>query len=298
MRLLIPPRSGLRLSPGCGEPSKILAGGWQLHLEAAAHQPELPAPKELKECPRCKRNSESSTRLRAGRSPGSFGCCPLLLAETSFDQGLASELDSAAFEGFEIDTKDEEVQAKLTHDDLRAWLGSQASVLERALETGGGADFVGILADAALASQAVANRQGLSLRLGPQYGQDFRRARDRALSMCLLDVAFVRHLWITLPPKAQCAYVRLNLARGCDLRATLREGRLFLRHATRLARQQRLFKDGRRAHLDNPQQSLAWGTEPLKHELRQPGWRVACLDQCCFDRRPPSVQLQKCASAV
>ena len=66
-----------------GMPSVVAtSGGGPTHLLArfvVEHQPSVPVPKELKECPRCKWNGAANfTRLRSSRASGVFGLCPLI----------------------------------------------------------------------------------------------------------------------------------------------------------------------------------------------------------------------------
>eukprot|EP00974_Lingulodinium_polyedra_P104307 10096459-Lingulodinium_polyedra.AAC.1 len=58
---------------------------------------------------------------------------------------------------------------------------------------------------------------GNAIRLGLAYGQDFRRRRDRELSMALNRLVAPRHRFSSPPCTAFTTLTYLNEARGCDL---------------------------------------------------------------------------------
>ena len=309
MRLLVPTVPQGQVEIEKQQPPEILAGGWQLHLEAAAQQPEVPAPKELSECPRCHSNGDGQTQLRAGQAPGSFGRCPLGF---SWSTPAGGKLESGGCEEdrvgdayssapLEPDRDDESILKTCTLPGLLEWLGPQAPVLQDCVDSGKPLDLVEEFCDEASLSAATERRGGRAIRVGLTYGHDLRGALHRAYAKFLLRRVKVRHYWGSFPCRGLCAFVQLNLSKGCDLRQTLREGRLFLRHATAQARWQREQSTEafpRAAHLENPLTSAAWRTSPLSLELREPGWLHAKPDQCAFGKRSPQGNFQKKPTSV
>jgi hypothetical protein len=75
-------------------------------------------------------------------------------------------------------------------------------------------------------------RGGLAIVLGLAHGQDFRRAADRLYLLALIDLCRPRHTWGAFPCTIFCVWVRLNIARGCEMSCrTTKEGRVYLRLA-------------------------------------------------------------------
>ena len=189
----------------------------------------------------------------------------------------------------------------LTLPGLLEWLGPQAHVLQDCLDSGKPIDLVEEFCDEASLSAETERLGGRVIRIGLDYGHDLRAAKHRSYARYLLRSHHVRHYWGSFPCRGLCAFVQLNLSKGCYLRQTLREGRLFLRHSTAQAQWQReksTLEELRRAHLENPLTSAAWRTSPLSLELRCPDWLLAKLDQCAFDKRSPQGNFQKKPTSV
>jgi hypothetical protein len=161
---------------------------------------------------------------------------------------------------------------------------------------------------AARASQQVLKLGGRAIRLGLEWGQNFRRQRDRRLAAFLLYSVFVAHLWSSFPCTAFGCWVSINLARHCDLGPTRKSGMIFLRHTVWLVRVQQAL-DGmtvecpkhqttgrRRSHLENPLPSQAWRTPPMRAAIADMGH--ATLHQCRVGARGPLGGPVKKATAI
>ena len=81
--------------------------------------------------------------------------------------------------------------------ELLEWLGSQSTALREALVAGAPIDFLEIFPSGAHTSLAAGTTQGRAVRLGHPYRHDFRRSRDRDLTLRLLEVVQVGHLWLS-----------------------------------------------------------------------------------------------------
>ena len=71
--------------------------------------------------------------------------------------------------------------SRYTKEDVKKWLGDQASLLE-----GAPLDLVEVWVGRGALSEAVNRRGGRAIRIGLKYGHDLRRLRDRELLMALL----------------------------------------------------------------------------------------------------------------
>ena len=154
-----------------------------------------------------------------------------------------------------LETKDLPEGTRFSDQEIREWLGDQGKYFDEALKKG--LNLLEVYAGAARATAAVRELGGVAIALGLDHGQDFRRARDRALGRALLHRLKPEHLWLAFPCTPFCAWARLAAVRGTDTGPRLREGRLHLKYSLSLARRQRMT--GRHAHLENPLTSIAHG---------------------------------------
>eukprot|EP00438_Fugacium_kawagutii_P035674 Skav231659 [mRNA] locus=scaffold823:44885:57127:- [translate_table: standard] len=260
MRLLTP--KGLERNPPTIR--EVIAAGWECHLEAADGSEASVRARDYLSCPRCSQ-AEEVPRRSGTRPPSVLG---LHLQSDASDK-------IGAWAPGTLELKDVPSD-QWTDDDLRAWLGPQSAVFDKALSSG--LDLLEVYAGKARASQAVLSRGGCALYLGLDHGHDFRRARDRSLAVALVLRLKPRHLWGAFPCTPFCAWIRLALLRNCDMTHRLKEGRLHLRFILHLCGLQ--LDAHREAHLENPLTSMAW-KEPLSLEaLADPRWLRARLDQC------------------
>ena len=261
MRSLVPP------TPFTEPPviREVLAAGWECHLEAAAGSEALVRARTYLQCPRCVGPEDQPRRTGLSRPPAVLGL-----------HSLDPVSRAGAWSPAPLEVKDLPTSTTFSDDKLRAWLGSQAPVFDKALLHG--LDLLEVYAGKARATEAVLNKGGLALCLGLDHGQDFRRARDRALGYALVHHLQPRHLWAAFPCSPFCAWVRLAILRQCDMGPRLREGRLHLAYALSLVQLQ--TDAHRHGHLENPLTSAAW-KEPLAlKQLSDPLWLWARLDQC------------------
>ena len=175
-----------------------------------------------------------------------------------------------------LETKDLPEGTRFSDQEIREWLGDQGKYFDEALKKG--LNLLEVYAGAARATAAVRELGGVAIALGLDHGQDFRRARDRALGRALLHRLKPEHLWLAFPCTPFCAWARLAAVRGTDTGPRLREGRLHLKYSLSLARRQRMT--GRHAHLENPLTSSAWTESESLREFGDPSWKRTRLDQC------------------
>lgn len=262
MRLLRPP-TGTRRPPTIRE---VAAVGWDVHLEAAEGPEARVRARDLPVCPRCEDETQAKRRIGNENRPiPVFGLYPLPLLWDKY--GAPPQA---------VEKKELPANTTFTDEEVVQWLGPQASQFQRALKEG--LDFLEVYAGSARASQAVQALGGVAIFLGIDHGQDFSRARDRALGRYLLDRLKPRHLWLAFPCPAFCAWMRLAELRDYDIQPRLAEGRHHLGYSFGLARAQR--EEGRHAHAENPLTSRAWKEAAAVRELSNPEWKRARLDQC------------------
>ena len=198
--------------------------------------------------------------------------------------GAAGKLESSV----PLEAKD--LERKVSLKELRAWLGPQACYLDECL-AGRALDLIEYFADEGNMTLSTRRKGGLAIVLGLKHGQDFRRAFDRLCLLALIDLCKPRHIWGAFPCTAFCAWVRLNIARGCDMTSRTKEGRVFLHLAMQASQRQRVAS--RMGHLENPLPSLAWREPEALAELSHPVWLRARLDQCRTQLTGPEGGLHK-----
>lgn len=262
MRLLTP-RNLAQSPPVIRE---VVAAGWECHLEAATGSEASVRARDYLLCPRCEAPQEVPRRTGTFRPPAVLG---LHLNCDSFATKTGGWTPGV------LETHEED-DFQWNDEDVKAWLGDQAHLYEQALEHG--LDFLEVYAGKGRATQAVLQRHGIAICLGLDYGQDFRRARDRSLARFLVERLRPRHLWGSFPCKAFCAWIRLAILRNCDMGPRLKEGRLHLKFTLGLVTKQ--LEAGRHGHLENPLTSAAWKEPAAIKALADARWLRARLDQC------------------
>ena len=177
-----------------------------------------------------------------------------------------------------LETKDLPEGTRFSDAEIREWLGEQGKYFDEALKKG--LNLLEVYAGEARATAAVRELggPGVAIALGLDHGQDFRRARDRALGKALLHRLKPDHLWLAFPCTPFCAWVRLAAVKGTDTGPRLREGRLHLKYSLGLARRQRMT--GRHSHLENPLTYSAWTEPDSLREFGDTTWKTSRLDQC------------------
>ena len=139
--------------------------------------------------------------------------------------------------------------------ELRTWLGPQAKALDTPVH------FIEVFTDKAPLGRAVSKHVGkTSILLGINHGQDFNRARDRRLLMCLIALTRPDHVWFSFPCGCWGPWSRFNLAKGDPSRSTvLQQRKLARRHLSVVSEAWQLqCLIGGHCHAENPLTSEAW----------------------------------------
>ena len=264
MRLLKKP-AGSEAPPTVRE---VLAAGWEVHLDAAGEPEARVRARDALKCPRCVQSPGEARRTGKGipRSSPVLGLYPLVHHYDKFGQTPPVPLE----------TKDLPEGTRFSDAEIREWLGEQGKYFDEALKKG--LNLLEVYAGEARATAAVRELGGVAMALGLDHGQDFRRARDRALGKALLHRLKPNHLWLAFPCTPFCAWARLAAVKGTDTGPRLREGRLHLKYSLSLARRQRMT--GRHSHLENPLTSSAWTEPESLREFGDTTWKTSRLDQC------------------
>ena len=249
--------------------AQALAAGWEAHL-AQAEESLGVAAKFLEDCPHCKAVAEGACPWTRRCASGAFGSWPLALLETGARAGREQRGRSlVALEGRPAVRQG--AADSVTLQELKEWLGPQADRLGKPL------DLVEEYTGEARIAASVEEAGGSALRLGLAHGQDFRRRRDRELSLALNRVAKPRHRFTSPPCTAFSTLTYLNEAQGRDLSAVRAEGEVFFEHAQRGMLD--LADRGGAAHLEHPWFARSWAL--LLAALQEPPWQKVRLDQCC-----------------
>ena len=103
-------------------------------------------------------------------------------------------------------------------------------------------------------------RNGPSIRIGLEWGQDLLRARDRRLLLQLMAIVKPRDVWVSWPCACWSGWSRINLSKGGECAARIRSRRsrerVFLRLFSQIWQLQTMI--GGHVHGENPVGSHAW----------------------------------------
>ena len=197
---------------------------------------------------------------------------------------IARQVDSVCRVPFQLALSALREEPDRVKEELRDWLGDQFQVVQG----GSQVDLIEVFAGKApLSACSERLREGASVRIGLQYGQDLRRARDRRLLILLIGWCKPRDVWVSWPCKYWSSYSRLNMARSETLRKSILSQRatemVFLRLFEQIWRLQGIL--GGHAHGENPS-----GSEACKHILVGPAYE-ANFHMCALGLRHPVSQL-------
>ena len=196
---------------------------------------------------------------------------------------IAAQVDSVQKVPYQIALSTLQEEPERVQSELRAWLGPQYQVLQDSavimLEV-----FTG---KAPLSRCSDRMRQGASIRIGTQWGQDLKRSKDRRLLLWLIGLCRPKDVWISWPCTAWAGWSRLNMSKSHELKTKILQRResekVFLELFEKIWRLQRLL--GGHVHGENPTGSEAW-----EHIVVGPAFE-ANFHMCAVGLRHPETRL-------
>ena len=166
--------------------------------------------------------------------------------------------------------------------DLQAWLGDQAFKLDASV------GLVEVFTGKANLSKQYEAKTGLhAIRLGLEYGQDFKRLQDRKNLLLLIAFCRPHHIWVSFPCQHWGPWSRFNMARSPEQKQEILSQRATARrylHNISEAWHLQVALGGH-IHIENPLSSDAWCELNLGK-----AWSVR-VDQCSLGLRCPKTNL-------
>ena len=173
---------------------------------------------------------------------------------------IASQVEAVRRVPFQLALANLESNPQQVREELSEWLGKQASLLKKRV------GLIEVFAGSASLSHQCERTRGLaSICLGPAFGQDFSRARDRRLLLLLIGLIRTKDVWFSWPCNSWSGWSRRNLAKGGNaarnVLARRKKERPFLHLFEQAWSLQTML--GGHIHAENPVASLAWNEMSL-----------------------------------
>ena len=167
---------------------------------------------------------------------------------------------------------------KAVRAELDAWLGPQASQLDRPI------GLIEVFTGKAQLSQTFERITGkASIKLGFEHGQDFNRVNDRRLLLLLIAYVQPDHVWFSWPCTHWGPWCHLNMSKSPEAKNEILKERALARGYLHMVSEawhiQKAFSG--HCHAENPLSSLAW------NELNIGDVWTCRIDQCALGLRSP-----------